>query len=65
MKKLKLRKIARISLLVLLTGLLIFSAISMIGYLSRAQKVNEALVESYRPSLNVELIKKAAKILKR
>lgn len=64
MRKINLKGLIKILIFVLMVGLLAFSAKSIYGYLSRAGRVKQELVEAHRPHLDVNLIKKAAEILK-
>ena len=64
MRKINPKRAIKIFILILVVGLLVFSAKNIYDSLSRAGRVSEELVESYRPYLNVELIKKAAETLR-
>jgi len=65
MKKLKIRNLIKICLMVFLFGLLAISGRNLYGLVSRAKKIDEKLVESYRPALDLGLVKQAAESLKK
>lgn len=65
MKKINLKTLVKIIILVSIIGLWTISAINIYGYLLRANKVSEELVEAYRPQLNIGSVKKAVEILEK
>lgn len=64
MRKTNPKRAVKILILLLVAGLIVLSAKNIYDSLSRAGRVNEELVEPYRPHLDVELVKKAAEILR-
>ena len=63
MKKNKIIFFVKIAVLVFLLTLIGLAGFNIYHYLSLAQKTDEEMVKSYRTTLEVESIKKAAEIL--
>lgn len=63
MKKLKVENLLKILVVILAIGGLVMATKLVYDNLSRATRVNPALVESYRPHLDTNLIQKAAETL--
>ncbi len=63
MKNLKFDSLLKLLVVILVIGGFIITAIVVYDSLSRAARVDPALVESYRPHLDTNLIKKAAQAL--
>ncbi|MFC1727000.1 hypothetical protein ACFL0Y_00585 [Patescibacteria group bacterium] len=63
-KEIKTGIIIKAGLLIFLVGWLVYSFKTSYECLSRSKAVRPELVESFRPTLNVVQVKKAAQILK-